>query len=107
MEESLASLDSEVKKVRHAEKVAERKGENVLKKADEAQKKVEDALRMVEETRKKVEDDLSAARSEHCRYLQKVLPAALDQAGQQAVTEYQNSDEFEARLLANWSDSPC
>lgn len=62
--------------MRHAEKLAAEKAKEAEKKASQA----EDARKKVEEAYKKSEDDLSAARSEHSRYLQEVLPATLDQA---------------------------
>lgn len=45
---------------------------------------------------------MASIRFEPSRYLQEVLPAALDQARQQIVTDYKNSSRFEARLLAEY-----
>ncbi|GMN61497.1 hypothetical protein TIFTF001_030584 [Ficus carica] len=98
-EEKVASLDAEVKKARHAEKVAIEKAKEVEKRASQA----ENARKKAEEAQKKVKDDLSAARSEHSWYLQEVLPAAVDLARQQAE-EYQNSTEFDARLLTEYKE---
>ncbi|GMN68534.1 hypothetical protein TIFTF001_037589 [Ficus carica] len=88
------------KRARNAEKLAEDKAKKAEKRASEA----EDARKKAEEARKKAEDDLSTTRSEHSRYLQEFLPAALDQARRQAVEEYQNSVEFNARLLAEYKE---
>lgn len=100
MEEKVTLLDSEVKKAKHVEKVALDKA----KKAEEHATKAEDARRKKEESRKKAKDELSATRSEYSRYLQEVLPAALEQARRQAVAEYQNSVEFQARLLGEYKE---
>ena len=54
--------------------------------------------------RKKAEDDLAAAHSENSRFLQETLPAALDQARRLAFEEYQNSSEFDARLLVKYKE---
>lgn len=43
-------------------------------------------------------------RTEQSRYFQEVLPAALNQARQQAVADFQKSAEFEARLLVEYNE---
>ncbi|GMN48312.1 hypothetical protein TIFTF001_017480 [Ficus carica] len=94
MKEKVYSLDTE------AEKVADVKAKEAKKRASQA----EDARKKAEEAQKKAEDDLDAARSEHSQYLREVLPVTLDQARRQAVKEYQNSVEFDARFLAEYKE---
>ena len=100
IKDKVVSLDSEVRKVRHAENTAEEKANEAEKRASQA----EDAWKKVEEVRKKAEDNLAAAQSENSRFLQKTLPAALNQARRQAFEEYQNSSEFDARLLMKYKE---
>lgn len=76
MEERVASLDTEAKKWKHAEKVAV----NKAKKAEDQAAQAEDARKKAEEARKKAEDDLATTWSEHSHHLQEVLPATLEQA---------------------------
>ena len=59
MEDKVALLVLEVKKVKHEEKVALEKA----RKAEEQANKVEDARRKAEETQQRVEDELSATQS--------------------------------------------
>lgn len=89
----MAGLVADVKKWRDAEKAA-----------SERAKKVEEQAARAEEARKKAEGELSFVRSDHSHYLQEVLPVALDQARQQAVADYQRSEEFEARLLVEYKE---
>ncbi|GMN60395.1 hypothetical protein TIFTF001_029474 [Ficus carica] len=110
MEEKVTSLDSEAKTTRSAEeraKVAEEKVKDAKKRvsqAESARRKAEEARHDAEKRTSQVEDDLAATRSEYSRYIQEVHPAALDQARLQAVEEYQNSDEFNTCLLAEYKD---
>ncbi|GMN50966.1 hypothetical protein TIFTF001_020133 [Ficus carica] len=62
--------------------------------------------RRARSTENKAEEKVKAVEEklEHSRYLQEVLPVALDQARLQAVEEYQNSAEFNARLLAEYNE---
>ncbi|GMN28109.1 hypothetical protein TIFTF001_049432 [Ficus carica] len=60
----------------------------------------EGARKEAKDTRRKAENDLAAAHSEHSKYLQVALPAAFDEARQQAVKDYLQSDDFNSRLFS-------
>lgn len=47
---------------------------------------------------------MALVRSEHSCYLREVLLTTLDQARQQAVANFQNSQRFEARLHAEYKE---
>ena len=97
--ELVSSVNTEAKSARYGEKKAEEE-----KVAEEKAKDVEKRASQAKEAQKKAEDDLAAARLEHSRYLQVALPAALDEARRQLVEDYQQSDEFNARLLAGYKE---
>lgn len=67
--------------------------------AAEKAKKVEEHVLKSEEAKKKAKNELALACSEHSCYLQKVLPAAFDQARKQVVADYVDT-RFEAWLFA-------
>ncbi|GMN19417.1 hypothetical protein TIFTF001_039813 [Ficus carica] len=114
MEEKVTSMDSKAKSARSAEKSVEERAkateekvkdaENRASQAESARRKAEEAHQDAKKRASQAEDDLAATRSEQSQYLQEVLPAALDQAWLQAAKEYQNSDEFNTRLLAEYKD---
>ena len=84
MEELVSSANTNAKSARYVEKKVEYKA----KAAKERAKDTENRASQAEEARKKAEDNLAAARLEHSWYLQVALPAALDEAREQAVEDY-------------------
>ncbi|GMN74224.1 hypothetical protein TIFTF001_054982, partial [Ficus carica] len=53
---------------------------------------------------RKAEEDLGSARASHQRYLEVALPAALEDAKATALAEYLESEDFRARLVAEYND---
>ncbi|GMN52477.1 hypothetical protein TIFTF001_021615 [Ficus carica] len=85
METDVASTKSEARSARNAEKKSTDKVKEIGEKLKDAEKRAseaEGARKEAEDARRKAENDLAAAHSEHSRYLQVALPAALDEARQ-------------------------
>ena len=53
---------------------------------------------------KRVEDELASLHAEYNRYIQVALPATLEDARQQEVEDFKQSEEFNSRLLAEYKD---
>ncbi|GMN70611.1 hypothetical protein TIFTF001_039650 [Ficus carica] len=107
MEELVGSANSEAISTRNAEKKVEDKAKAADEKAKDAEKRAaqaEDARKRAKKARKRAEDGLATAQLEHSKYLQEALPVALDQARQPAVEEYQQSDDFNYRLLVEYKE---
>ncbi|GMN18671.1 hypothetical protein TIFTF001_050824 [Ficus carica] len=130
--DELKAAEADIRALRRSEKEAKAAAEEAkntaeekAKAAEELAKRAEDKLRRVEdwvasaerkaeeaetsrlETQaalRKAEEDLAAARASHQRYLEVAFPAALEDAKAIAVAEYLESEDFQARLVAEYND---
>ncbi|GMN48599.1 hypothetical protein TIFTF001_017760 [Ficus carica] len=112
MEEAVSLAEAEDRRVRDAEKKAEDKAKAAEEKVKAAEERAKDAekktseaeatCRKVEDALRKAESDLASARSEYARYIQVPLPAAIEDAWQQAVEDFMQSEDFNSRLVAEY-----
>ncbi|GMN65310.1 hypothetical protein TIFTF001_034375 [Ficus carica] len=106
IEEAVSSANSKAMSARNVEKKVADKVKAVEEKLKDAEKRAYeavDAQRKAENVRRKAENDLAAAQSSHSRYLQVAMHAALDETLQQAVEDYQQSNEFNRDMKAGFA----
>ncbi|GMN67781.1 hypothetical protein TIFTF001_036833 [Ficus carica] len=124
-EADIRALRRSEKEAKAAAEEAKRAAEEKAKAAEELAKRADDKLRRAEDwvasverkaeeaetsrlemqaALRKAEEDLGSARASHQRYLEVALPAALEDAKATALAEYLESEDFRARLVAEYND---
>ena len=117
--EKIKAAEDAASSARSSKRRAERKTKEAEQKVAALEKKVndfeaardraeaqhredEEARRAAEEACRAAEEALAVAQREHARFVQEELPRQLEEARRLGWEDYQKSDEFEARIAAEY-----